>query len=146
MDKFNLRVYGIYINERNEILLSTELRFGKQMLKFPGGGLEFGEGHKECLKREFQEECNMEIEVDDLFYVNDFLQASAFRSNEQLFSFYYWVRIENPGELSTVSLDFVHQNEGEELTWRAIEIIQEIEMTFPIDRIVLKKLKQMKNF
>ena len=145
MDKFNLRVYGIFINDRSEILLSKELRFGIQILKFPGGGLEFGEGHKECLKREFLEECNTEIEVDDLFYVNDFQQASAFRSNEQLFSFYYWVRIENPDELATVTLDFIHENEGEELTWQAIETIQEMDMTFPIDRIVLKKLKQMKN-
>ena len=60
MNKFNLRVYGILINKNNEVLLSSELRFEKPMIKFPGGGLEFGEGLVDCLKREFQEECGIE--------------------------------------------------------------------------------------
>lgn len=73
--------------QNNEVLLSSELRFEKPMIKFPGGGLEFGEGLVDCLKREFQEECGIEVEVGELFYVNDFVQVSAFNSDQQLISF-----------------------------------------------------------
>ena len=53
---FNLRVYGILINEQNQLLVSDEYIRGMKITKFPGGGLEFGEGTRDCLKREFLEE------------------------------------------------------------------------------------------
>ena len=140
MNKFNLRVYGILINEKDEVLLSSELRFGKSMIKFPGGGLEFGEGHKECLKREFMEECGVEVEVGDLFYVNDFLQVSAFHSDQQLFSFYYHVSYSKTDRLETVSIDYSHQEEGEKLVWRSLKELNSDDLTFPIDQVVAKKL------
>ncbi len=136
MNKFNLRVYGILINNNREVLLSSELRYGKSMIKFPGGGLEFGEGQKEGLKREFLEETSIEIEVGELFYVNDFLQVSAFNENEQLISFYYWVKYENSHEFETVSLNYKHETEGEKLVWRSLSELSSTDMTFPIDRVV----------
>ena len=63
MALFNVRVYGLLINERNEILLSDEQEHGFRFVKFPGGGLECGEGLIDGLKREFMEECFAEIEV-----------------------------------------------------------------------------------
>lgn len=140
MNKFNIRVYGILINDKREVLLSSELRYGKSMVKFPGGGLEFGEGQKECLIREFQEECGINVEVGDLFYVNDFLQVSAFNKNEQLISFYYTVTYDNSNELETVSLNYTHQFEGEKLVWRSLAELSSEDMTFPIDKVVAKKL------
>ena len=56
--QFVIRVYGIIINNRNEILVSDEFQFNIKMTKFPGGGLHFGEGPEDCLRREFKEECN----------------------------------------------------------------------------------------
>ena len=56
MKKFNIRVYGILINQNKEILVLDETRNGYSFTKFPGGGLEWGEGFKECLEREFEEE------------------------------------------------------------------------------------------
>jgi len=44
MPRFNVRVYGLLINDRNEILISDEQEYGMQFSKFPGGGLEYGEG------------------------------------------------------------------------------------------------------
>ena len=41
MKRFNIRVYGILINDRNELLVSDELIKGLQFTKFPGGGLEW---------------------------------------------------------------------------------------------------------
>lgn len=77
MKHFNVRVYGIVINERDEILVSHESHAGRSFTKFPGGGLEFGEGTKDCLKREFLEEFNLSADIGELIYVNDFYQQSA---------------------------------------------------------------------
>ena len=42
--KFNIRVYGLYINNENKLLLSDEYFGGKFLTKFPGGLLQkFGE-------------------------------------------------------------------------------------------------------
>ena len=54
MQRFNIRVYGICINERQEVLLSDESYRDLHFTKFPGGGLGFGEGTIDCLKREFR--------------------------------------------------------------------------------------------
>ena len=59
--RFNVRVYGILINDRNELLVSDELIKGIRFTKFPGGGLEWGEGIEACLKREFIEDLNQPI-------------------------------------------------------------------------------------
>ncbi len=66
-NKFNIRVYGLLFNDQGDILVSDEERFGNRFTKFPGGGLEFGEGLSDCLKREFIEELNQNIEVINHF-------------------------------------------------------------------------------
>ncbi|MBI3232490.1 MAG: NUDIX hydrolase, partial [Bacteroidetes bacterium] len=90
-EKFNIRVYGLLYNEKNEILLSTENIDGYEFTKFPGGGLEFGEGTRECLIREFKEECGILVKVVDHIYTTDFFQPSAFNKKDQLISIYYRV-------------------------------------------------------
>ena len=40
---------------------------GIEFTKFPGGGLEFGEGLRECLVREFLEETQQKVEVKEHF-------------------------------------------------------------------------------
>ena len=62
MDKrFNIRVYGIWIQD-HKILVNEELIRGKKIIKFPGGGLQWGEGIKDCLQREWKEELNIDID------------------------------------------------------------------------------------
>ena len=55
-NRFNVRVYGLLLNEKEEILVTDEFRLGVLMMKFPGGGLEFGEGTIDCLRRECMED------------------------------------------------------------------------------------------
>ena len=55
MKRFNVRVYGIYITPQQQILLSDERIGDFCFTKFPGGGLEFGEGLHEALIREWKE-------------------------------------------------------------------------------------------
>ena len=89
---FNIRVYGILITPDQEILVSDEFIRGNYYTKFPGGGLEIGEGTRDCLKREFMEEMNLSIEVEDHIYTTDIYQQSAFNPAHQIISIYYKVR------------------------------------------------------
>ena len=78
MKRFNIRVYGLLIDQPNQqILVSKEIILGQEIIKFPGGGLEFDEGIADCLKREWMEEAGLEIEILEHFYTNDFFQKSA---------------------------------------------------------------------
>ena len=43
---FNIRVYGILINDKKQVLVSDEFIRGGYYTKFPGGGLELGEGRE----------------------------------------------------------------------------------------------------
>src|SRR5438309_7556461 len=88
---FNIRVYGVLINDQNQVLVSDEFIRGKYYTKFPGGGLEFGEGTRDCLKREFLEEMQLNVKVTDHIYTTDFFQMSAFNPEHQIISVYYRV-------------------------------------------------------
>jgi 8-oxo-dGTP diphosphatase len=144
-NKFNIRVYGLLINHNQEILLSDEELNGKRFTKFPGGGLEFGEGLLEGLKREFMEECNMEIEINSHFYTTDFFVQSIFGGG-QLIAVYYLVKPKNKFELKTskISYDFIQQTSNSKQAFRfiAIKSITEAELTFPIDKHIVALLKQ----
>lgn len=142
--RFTIRVYGLLINEKEEILLSDEYVFSTYMTKFPGGGLEYGEGTIDCLKREFREE--LAIEVTDIrhFYTTDFFQATAFYKNTQVISIYYLVSTSQWDQIniSTKRFDFP-EKEGSQ-SFRLVPIIQlnRDDLTFPIDQKVLQLLKQ----
>ncbi len=91
MHRFNLRVYGILVNEKRQVLVSDEYIRGGYYTKFPGGGLEFGEGTRDCLRREFLEEMNLRVEPGDHIYTTDYFQMSAFNPEHQIISIYYYV-------------------------------------------------------
>ena len=91
-----LRVYGILINDANQVLVSDEYIRGNYYTKFPGGGLEFGEGTRDCLRREFMEEMNLNVEVGGHIYTTDFYQKSAFNNAQQILSIYYYAKALEP--------------------------------------------------
>lgn len=150
---FNLRVYGILTNEQRQLLVSDELIRGGRFTKFPGGGLEFGEGTRDCLAREFMEEMNLRVEVLEHIYTTDFYQESAFRPGDQIVSIYYRVRALEPisVRLSTKPFDFdsaqMQQYEARQETesfrfvdWHAVS---EETVTLPIDKIVVGIIKDL---
>jgi ADP-ribose pyrophosphatase YjhB (NUDIX family) len=152
MEKFNIRVYGILINEKNEILVSDEYIRGGYYTKFPGGGLEFGEGTRDCLKREFMEEMNLRVEVTDHIYTTDYFQLSGFRPDHQIISIYYFVKpleeIKVP--LRSKPFDFdeaqlkIYEERKEIETFRFIPFdqITDQDVTLPIDKIVVRMLTE----
>jgi 8-oxo-dGTP diphosphatase len=142
---FLIRVYGLFINDSKEILLADEERFGMQMTKFPGGGLEFGEGPVDCLKRECIEEFGQKIEIINHFYTTDFFQKSWFHENKQLISIYYKARFSKPEtfRLSNSIFDFEDKkNEMIAFRYKKISEMSDNELTFPIDRYVFNLLKK----
>src|SRR3954464_1381101 len=92
MALFNVRVYGILMDSNKRLLVSDEFIRGSYFTKFPGGGLEYGEGTRDCLKREFLEEMDLAVEVGEHLYTTDFFQRSAFHPDHQIISIYYFVR------------------------------------------------------
>lgn len=138
----NVRVYGLLVNDNSEVLISDELEYGMQFSKFPGGGLEYGEGLIDGLKREFMEECNAEIEVLSHFYTTDFFVKSAFNES-QIISVYYLVKNVNPLDLSFKLIPFDFGAEAVQVfRWVKISGLKEEDVTFPIDQHVVKLLKE----
>ncbi|RZK48562.1 MAG: NUDIX domain-containing protein [Pedobacter sp.] len=141
MSYFNLRVYGILINANSEVLLSDEFEFGVKFTKFPGGGVEIGEGLREALAREFKEECEVEVEVLDHIYTTDFYEKSSFNES-QILSVYYYVKTKTPLQVPIKSCVFDFQ-EGETQCFRWVPVakLQITDLTFQTDQRVLQLIQ-----
>jgi 8-oxo-dGTP diphosphatase len=142
---FNVRVYGILINDSDQVLVCDELIKGHEITKLPGGGLEFGEGTIDCIKREFIEETSHEIEVVEHFYTTDFYQKSAYNASHQIISIYYLVTPKNDFKVLMTDKIFDFKNKTDyDQTFRWIELkdISEDDFTLPIDKKVGALLKE----
>ena len=91
--------------------------------------------------REFKEELNLAIEVEEHFYTQDFFQVNAFNSSEQILLIYYKVKTtaEALKELKVLDDDIV------ELIWKPIMELNPDEMTLLADQVVIDLYKK-KNF
>ncbi len=143
--QFVIRVYGLIINDNNEVLVTDEFQLGQRMTKFPGGGLQFGEGTVGCLVREMQEECNGQmIKQTEHFYTTEFFQKALFFPNHQLISIYYTAQLDGPAvfRVSARKFDFQEeQNGSQSFRWAKIKLLDPSEFSFPIDKLVAEKLK-----
>ena len=149
---FDIRVYGILINEKKQVLVSDEFIRGKYYTKFPGGGLELGEGTRDCLKREFKEEMDLDVQIEDHIYTTDYFQMSAFNPEHQIISIYYFVKALEPitAPLRDKEFDFdedqmkIYDNVNEIETFRFIEWnnFSAESVTLPIDKIVAAMIKE----
>lgn len=140
MSYFNVRVYGLLINADNQLLISDEQSGGRSFSKFPGGGLEYGEGLLDALKREFMEECELEVEVLSHFYTTDFFEKSSF-NDSQIISIYYLVREMGPLKMSfkTKVFDF-DEEKLQSFRWVGLSDLKEEDVTFKTDKTVVNQL------
>jgi ADP-ribose pyrophosphatase YjhB (NUDIX family) len=139
---FNIRVYGIAIQER-KLLISTELGGDHAFTKFPGGGLEPGEGIADCLIREWKEELNVDIGLGDLFFVNEFYQPSVFNPAQQIISFYYMVNLQTEIPVYKAIEKRWNKEYLVEFRWEDIHTLQIEDFTFPIDKKVFSLLSDI---
>ena len=150
MALFNVRVYGVLLDEEKRLLVSDEFIRGQYITKLPGGGLEIGDGTRDCLQREFKEETGLDVKVGDHLYTTDFFQISAFNLTDQIISIYYHVH-----PISALILDVKekpfdfapHQiadpkGESEVFRWINWVDIHPDSMTLPIDRVVMELIRQ----
>ncbi len=85
--KLRIRSCGVLVE--NEAVLLVQLRspISNQLIWMPpGGGVRLGETIQEALKREFEEETGLEIEVDHLVYINELVESRI-----QAIEFYFRV-------------------------------------------------------
>ncbi len=146
-----VRVYGILINEQKQVLVSDEYIRGGRYSKFPGGGLEVGEGTRECLRREFMEEMNLPVEIGEHIYTTDYFQPSAFNPAHQILSIYYYAMPLAPIEVPLRSKPFdfdeeqlrIYHEKQEIETFRFVnwEDFGAAAVTLPIDKIVADMVK-----
>lgn len=145
IEKFNIRVYALCFVGDNNILISQEKLRDFSFTKFPGGGLELGEGLKDGLKRELLEEGNIKPYDIQHFYTTDFYQRSAFNENEQIISVYYSCK----ANINWLNKSTQEQKQGGVHTinlkqFKIDELKREL-FTFPIDRKVFDILSD-RNF
>ena len=135
ISSFNIRVYGLIIKS-GSILLSKELIMGEEVFKFPGGGLEYGEGLIDCLNREFEEEIGQKIYNVKHYYTTDFFQRSSFKYTDQLLSIYY------TGKLKQKVVNKINKPKKDQpvFIWEKLETLNEVKFKFPIDQLIVKKL------
>lgn len=132
--KINVRVYAICI-KNNEILVLFEKYAGEDLVKLPGGGLEYGEGTMECLHRELKEELNLRVKNVGHFYTQEGFLKSKFNENEQLLTIYYLAEIEDETELKILEPSI------EKVEWKSLKL-SENPFVLPVDRLVFEKLKE----
>jgi 8-oxo-dGTP diphosphatase len=133
--RFNIRVYGIWIKD-DKVLVNDELIRGTQVIKFPGGGLDWGEGTIDCLKREWKEELDIEVEVVDHFYTTDYFQHSAY-DDSQVISIYYLVTADEAPDV------IVNHMENERTFWMDMKEVSAETFTLAIDRKVGNMLREL---
>ncbi len=147
ISRFNIRVYFLLYNDSREfILVSDEIIKGEAYTKFPGGGLEFGEGTLQCAMREAREELGQEIEILNHLYTTDFFLQSAFNPGDQVLSIYYTAILKSPQEFKTSSQrhDFIQKVDNEEaFRWvRKHDLFKET-WHFPADKVAMETFIQL---
>jgi len=133
---FNVRVYAVCIHN-NKLLTLTEYFNGSLINKLPGGGLEFGEGPVACLKREFLEELNLEIDNITSFYIQENFVESFVKNNQQIILLYFKVAIKNIAAL------VIKDSNIKKINW--IELTDDSHLSLPVDQQMFNYLKTQVN-
>ncbi|HVZ80883.1 MAG TPA: NUDIX hydrolase [bacterium] len=82
-----IRAAGILVKD-DRILLVRHEKNGKSYWLLPGGGVDFGESVAEGLRREFQEEVGLDIQVGPMVLVHDSIPPNHHR---QVLNIYFMV-------------------------------------------------------
>lgn len=141
LHRFNIRVYGIWITDNREVLVADEIVWGRQITKFPGGGLEFGEGPADAIHREWQEELGVSLATIQQFYFTDFCVPSFMNDGSQVVSLYFTVTpsIMPTVRFTTQPFDFDEPVErAEAFRFIPLNQLSPNDFTFPIDQHVAR--------
>lgn len=141
MKTIQVRVYGLLLNANNEVLISDERHRDMNFTKFPGGGLELGEGVTQALLREFQEECELKISRFELLHVTEEVVTSMF-DGSQVIGIYYRVFSDDTlcKPIKTKLFDF-EQGSDQSFRWVPANHLSAEDLTFEMDQKAWKRIK-----
>lgn len=128
----NVRTRAIIFNEDDELLVEHGLTPRTDFHNLPGGGVKFREKLEDCVTREIKEETGLEVEVERLLWVRDFLDQFPSHSIEVFF-------------LATIvggKFMPTHHTEAVEYSFVAIEELEEIAF-YP--KSLIAKLKHLRD-
>jgi 8-oxo-dGTP pyrophosphatase MutT (NUDIX family) len=141
--KISIRVYGIYLDNDKGLLVTDEIIKDKKITKFPGGGLKLGESTINALKREWQEELNVEIEVIKHIHTTDFFQISIFNPEVQVIGIYYQVKPISKLNITIKNNKFDFSN-NEKQIFRFIKNFSNKDLSLPTDQKAINEF--LKNY
>jgi ADP-ribose pyrophosphatase YjhB (NUDIX family) len=72
-NRLRVRCCGLLFQENKLLLIRHRMGKERYLWTPPGGGMLFGETAEECLKREFKEECGLEVDVCRFLFVHELL-------------------------------------------------------------------------
>lgn len=149
---FNVRVYGILLNTSAldrwpsdcQVLLIHERIKGKDLTKFPGGGVETGEAPEDALVRELVEEASLDVELGPFIYTSKKFHRSYFRP-QQLISLYWRILPKNP-KLDLLNIELKPSKSLQDgsrirFQWHVLKDLNAGDLSHPLDREVLEELK-----
>ncbi len=142
--RLNVRVYMVLTRNHDgdamqEILVSYERLPMGGVMKFPGGGLEWGEGTAACLRREALEELGQRVEVGELLHVSQNAHVSSFDSNQQVIAVHHLatlpdaIKFDDAGEKEDVQGQKVALM-AQRLGWRKVDSLVPEDFEFASDR------------
>ncbi len=134
INRINIRVYACILRNGHVMALHEEYA-GEQLLKLPGGGLEYGEGVLDCLHREFEEELNAKIHNISHLYTQEEFVVSRFKDHEQLLTIYYTAELQDEHELLILDPCI------ESIEWIDLQTTEN-PFPLPVDQIAFQKLKE----
>lgn len=122
------------LNDSNELLLAEEFHFDMFMRKFPGGGLQFGEGPEDALRRELKEELDIEVQIGRHLHTTDIFIPSVFNADHQVLGIYYEVAVPPGLEARFRDLNRNNWKNGDvTFNWKSLDEIRSADLTFPMD-------------
>jgi 8-oxo-dGTP diphosphatase len=124
-------VHALIVKDGCVLLVKRAKEPNKGMWGIPGGRLELGETYSEAAKRELLEECSIEIEIERLLDVTDYILRDEQHRIKYHFVLLYLLARHQKGTVKA-------QSDAEEAKWVPFEKIAELE-THPHLKVLLKK-------
>ena len=79
------RTRAVIFDKKGKMLVQHHSRYKPDFYRLPGGGVRFREKIEDSLVREIREEAGLDVRVDRLLWVRDFLDESSYHSIELFF-------------------------------------------------------------
>ena len=138
---FNVRVYALIV-KNNRLLISEEQHGGVFLRKFPGGGLQFGEGIVQALHRELKEELNADVESEKLLCVTEDFVVSFLNNKQQVIGVHYLVELKQDYSDNHLDNNRVELENGYiHFKWVMIDELKADDFSSPVDKSAFEKLK-----